>query len=619
MMKKEVLSLSIIMLLAALTLTRLPMKVRAATQTPFFKLHLAIPTTMWVRTGWGTMIADEMKKIGIDSRPIYGGFDLFWPRCFELPAQQNLWEEGGYDALLFGMMSSVEFSPSIQFSKENVPLYNYYHYDNETNEKLIQEFESEINRTRRIELLHEWQRLYREEQPSIVVWQGTSPTLMSTKLEGVHPLTWLVHYGYPWYWTLGDPEEDATCVFALINPPNEFNGIISALGYDFYCWTPVYNSLIRWNSELNDFEPELATNWTCSEDGKHWVINLREGVTFHDGWPFNATDVKFTWDSIFNPDVGSWSYPVWEKCFGSTDAYRVTGEYQITVDLPEPFPFFESMVLFSDLKGGGCIIPWHVHKDIPPKEWRTHPSNTGIGTYEVKRPDGSIYIAHGPIGTGPYKFMGYDITERRIYLTQYEDYWRGRGGNIKDFQIVWISTPEAAVSAVKSGEVHILQECFYIGNKKDYIDPSWGKIESSVWPAHQELGFNFKSPIWGTGVDTPLGKKDPTRAAEAAKYIRQAIAHVIPREAILNDLMGGFGEIHATPMTSCEIGFDPTVPPREYDLEKAKMLMEKAGYSYEEEVVVHPIEAYLPYIAAAVVVVAVVVPVLYLYRKRAKK
>ncbi|MHA2250296.1 MAG: ABC transporter substrate-binding protein [Candidatus Kariarchaeaceae archaeon] len=86
-------------------------------------------------------------------------------------------------------------------------------------------------------------------------------------------------------------------------------------------------------------------------------------------------------------------------------------------------------------------------------------------------------------------------------------------------------------------------------------------------------------PILGTGVDTPLGRADPTKAEEAARYIRQAISHRVPREEIVNEIFRGVGFAGSTLWPKLALGYNNSLEPYEYDLQKAKELINKAGYA----------------------------------------
>ena len=90
----------------------------------------------------------------------------------------------------------------------------------------------------------------------------------------------------------------------------------------------------------------------------------------------------------------------------------------------------------------------------------------------------------------------------------------------------------------------------------------------------------MKHPVFGTGVDTPLGKSDPSRAAEAARDVRKAISHLIPRDQIINGLLGGAG----IPLASFlgpgwGVWYNKDLQPDSYDNNTAAALLRAAGYT----------------------------------------
>ena len=89
----------------------------------------------------------------------------------------------------------------------------------------------------------------------------------------------------------------------------------------------------------------------------------------------------------------------------------------------------------------------------------------------------------------------------------------------------------------------------------------------------------MQHPIFGTGVNTPLGQSDPSKAAEAARDIRVAFDYAIPRTLIINNLLSGYGVPGATPMLPTQAFYDTSINARPYDLAQAKHYLELAGYS----------------------------------------
>ena len=97
-------------------------------------------------------------------------------------------------------------------------------------------------------------------------------------------------------------------------------------------------------------------------------------------------------------------------------------------------------------------------------------------------------------------------------------------------------------------------------------------------PSHQEMSINLRHPVMGTGELTPLG------TPEAAKYVRQAISHAVPRQTIVDEILEGLGAPATTAIPDSVIGYDDTLEPYAYDLDLAIDLMESAGYTIEVEV-----------------------------------
>jgi ABC-type transport system substrate-binding protein len=94
------------------------------------------------------------------------------------------------------------------------------------------------------------------------------------------------------------------------------------------------------------------------------------------------------------------------------------------------------------------------------------------------------------------------------------------------------------------------------------------------------MGFNMNNPYFGTGTSTPAGTSNPSNAAEAARDIRQAIGHLIPRDLIVSSLLSG----SAYPLASFfgpgwGVWYDPTLTPDSYDLNAAASLLQQAGYT----------------------------------------
>jgi ABC-type transport system substrate-binding protein len=254
----------------------------------------------------------------------------------------------------------------------------------------------------------------------------------------------------------------------------------------------------------------------------------------------------------------------------------VTGKYEITVDLPKYSILFRDFVM-----GAIAMLPEHAYKDIKPEAMRGHTVSTWLGTFTVKTSDGKEYTSRGGIGTGPWIAMGADPAKKAFKYVKNPNYWKQTPGNVKTFYVVNIQGADAILSALKAGEIDAHDPMYGVESLASTIDPKWGKVvkfDSYKW---QHICYNLKHPVIGTGVDTPLGKKDPSRAAEAAAYVRKAISLSIPRDQIVKEIVNGAGQPGTVPIPFSSPEYDhEMLKPIPYDVELAKKYMEKAGYEY---------------------------------------
>jgi len=198
---------------------------------------------------------------------------------------------------------------------------------------------------------------------------------------------------------------------------------------------------------------------------------------------------------------------------------------------------------------------------------------------------GNGYVAHGPIGTGPYFYVDYEAINFTNHLEKYGDYWNGQNlmakglFGIQQCEVTWIDTSYNALLALEAGDVDVLDSQYHLNYWLNSIENSWGDWITYDAFGVQELGVNMLHPILGTGVDTPLGQQNPSRAAEAARYVRQAISHLIPRQMIIDTILDGFANPGVTTaITTQTAGYDPSLQPYSYDVGLAKSLLEAAGY-----------------------------------------
>jgi len=283
-------------------------------------------------------------------------------------------------------------------------------------------------------------------------------------------------------------------------------------------------------------------------------------------------NVKFTYADSSSTILGTGTR------VGNITAVNAT---TIEIWLPEllpgkPYGYFDPYLLgFAN-----NIIPKHIFGEMAPADWTDSPFNTGDGSIDI---GGTTYT--GPVGTGPYKWVDFNPVAQLVHLEKFTDYWNASAleadglFGVTDYYIRFIADKTPALAALKNEQVDILDPQYQIQVDIPTIDPAWGKVLLNEGTGRQEVGYNHQHPVFGTGIDTPLGQSDPTRAAEAAKYVRIAIDYAVPRQLIINNLMAGYGQPATTYWLPTYPFYNASITARPYDLSKAKEYLEKAGYA----------------------------------------
>ena len=551
----------------------------ASAAAPFFKLYLMIPNNQPARMIWGTLAAQQMTKLGIDVISSFVPFTVIIPR--RSTGEGKTHPEGGWDAYLERYYyNSIAPVPNNLFRSTALPPngQNFYYVNDPQLDKALDDYAGARDEKSKMEAIRRFEKRWYDTEPMTILFYPQDVIAVNPRLNGYNATTFNpVFFPDPENWTIEGAGADGSAAFASWAPPANLVPMFTSGYNESNIFGPVHNRLYEYeNWETKKLLPALAESHTMSEDGRHWVLKLREGVKWHSGEEFTATDVKFTWDTILNKTYTSPFQSAFQEVFGSPDAYKVTGRHELTVDLPRYTIQFLEWVM-----GAMQIMPEHGYKDIKPEQIRGHAVNTWLGSYSVKTSDGKTYTSRGPIGTGPWVAAGYDPARKAYKFTKNESYWKKTPGNVKTFYVVNIQGTDSVLSALKAGEIDAHDPMYDIGSLVSTIDPKWGKVQKYDSYKWQHICYNLRHPVFGTGVDTPLGKQDPSRAAEAAAYIRKAISHAMPREQIIKEIASGYGAPGTVPMpfTAPEYDHD-ALKPIAYDLDIAKQYMEKAGYKY---------------------------------------
>jgi ABC-type transport system substrate-binding protein len=566
-----------------------PVWVRADTEpTGIFRITLMVPLPNQARQAWSLLVQSNLQALGIDAQRVV----LDWPTIYDralTPASDVLgrsYDNGGFDALFLGYALGIDADPySYYHSSQYAPIgSNYYLWNNSQNDQLTTQIKGTLDKMQRLDLVKQWQAFAYDQQSSATILYTREIVAYDYTMPNAQYVFSTYHSPY---WPpieqlsmLGGSTTGSITLAQTGPAPSEgFNPTLSSSYYDQTVYGAMFSALAQRNDTIfKNMIPQLATGWSVGSDQKTWTVSLRPGVTWHDGIPFNATDVKFTFDALQDDTLAADNEAFIKGIVGGKSDVTIVDPYTIKFTLPNPYAYFVENILTTP------IIPAHVLASVPYGNWRTDPFNTGVGG--------------GPVGTGPYKFVSYDSATETNHLTRNDNYFdfpqngktalQSRGAfQVKDYYVKHIPSSDNAVSALKTGTVNVLDAQYALETQTSFL-ASW---PSNQWTSYdgfgvQELGFNMKHPIFGTGVNTPLGLSDPSKASLAAKYVRQAISYAIPRDLIIQQLLAGYGNPGiTTPVVgnyrtgfAVTDGFNTALTPYSFNLTKSRQLLQAAGF-----------------------------------------
>lgn len=291
----------------------------------------------------------------------------------------------------------------------------------------------------------------------------------------------------------------------------------------------IHNGLVRFDENL-EFKPDLAENWESSEDGLTWTFNLREGVVFHDGTPFNADAVVSQYSRMIDAKVNIGAYSLWEPI----EKTEKVSDYKVKITTKTPYSAFLNVMAH-----GSALIP-------SPKAVDADPDNYGLA----------------PVGTGPYKMK--DIQPgTQLKLVRFDQYYEGTP-EYDTITFRYVADPSARVSALKSGDADVIDAVpIEFADDLDR-DP---KIQLIKKPGLQ---------VFGIGLNQ-------NNSILRDKQVRQALNYAIDKEAIVKVLFMGYATPLNSPLAPDTVGAIELTP-YQTDVIKAAQLLEEAGWMLNGDV-----------------------------------
>jgi peptide/nickel transport system substrate-binding protein len=292
----------------------------------------------------------------------------------------------------------------------------------------------------------------------------------------------------------------------------------------------MFESLLTYDFKLNP-QPSLAESWTVSPDGLTYTFKLRHNVKWHDGKPFTADDVVFTF-SEYLIDV----HPRSKAVFQRTKIVKVD-DYTVQFVLTEPFaPLLRS---FDTI--GAPILPAHLYKGT---DFRKNPANAN------------------PVGTGPFRFKEWKRGEY-IHLVRNNDYWRAGMPYLDEIYYRFI--PDAASRALA-----LESQQFQLATQNDLELTDAARLAKLPYLESTTKGWEWGSPI--SWIELNLRK-----APFSDKRFRQALLYALDRRQFRDTVFQGFAKIATGPIHSDSPFYEPNVRQYEFNPAKAEALLDEMG------------------------------------------
>ena len=323
---------------------------------------------------------------------------------------------------------------------------------------------------------------------------------------------------------------------AVVGAPSRINPLFAYMNdTDRDLSALIFSGLTRLSQD-GEVLPDLAESWQTSADGRSVTFTLRQGIVWHTGAPFTASDVIFTYNLLAdrNLEADPDQAPLWRQVHCNDP-----NELTVICDLPSSFAPFLAFTTIG-------IVPRHILEGTDAKSLSDNPFN------------------QNPIGTGPYRLAQLD--ETRAVLKANTSYHLGSPG-VAEIEIGFYPDSPSAAAGVISGDTDGL-----------LLDPATARPETEELSSTQGLKVysvnrTAYTVLYLNNTAAPLNEKP----------VRKAIAGAIDLESLIGEVLGGAATAASSPMVPGTWAFNPETRPYEHDEGAARDLLEEAGWKMPDD------------------------------------
>lgn len=357
----------------------------------------------------------------------------------------------------------------------------------------------------------------------------------------------------------------------ILSDPKTFNPVLSVESPNIFPLT--FDGLVKQNPITAEIEPALAESWEFSPDNLKLTFKLRDNLKWSDGQPLTVDDVIFTYSQLYlNKDIPASARD--SLTIGKDKALPVVtkiDQNHLQFTIPEPFaPFLAAT--------GLPILPAHI---IAP-------------TLTEKEADGTLkFMSFWGIDTppeklvvnGPYQLADYQ-TSQRIIFKDNPNYWKKQvtKQNLPHIKkVVWqiVESTDTAFLQFRSGSLDSLSVSpqYFSLLKKEEKRGNFTIYNGGPAYGTTFISFNLNQ---GSRDGEPLVNPIKSRWFNNVKF-RRAVAYAINRQKMINTIYRGIGSPQNSPISVQSPFYDENLKTYEYDIKKAKQLLEEAGFKYGKD------------------------------------
>lgn len=322
---------------------------------------------------------------------------------------------------------------------------------------------------------------------------------------------------------------DNDLVVAMQADATHLDPHVSSNGVSNQITNPMYETLVTFDEQTN-VVPQLATEWTVSEDALTYTFKLREGVKFHDGETFNANAIK----AVYDRGMADQSLTI-KRSIRNWASVEILGDYEVAIHLKEPNNTFINKLTQLRM--------------VSPKV--------------MAMENASDYLAKHSAGTGPF-MLSERVDGGYTKMVPFPDYWR-EGPKVDSLTFMVVPEDGARIAMLETGEADIVYPIPVTDVARVQGNPD---IVTSIRPT-----TTYRYVTLNTQWALPDGRKP-----FADKRVRQALNYAFDSEAYAKVVFNGFAKVPTSIFSDSILYFAPQTPYTP-DLEKAKALMAEAGFA----------------------------------------